>query len=840
MGNRVAKGITEEAKREEIAKVEERKREAMEKKIEDSFQSKVEMSQLFEAISKELSKADPKLPIVSSIGSQSLGKSFLLNFLFGSNFKTKKSVNDGKCTESLNLIQLENMTLLDLEGIGSDVHLVQRDHSNLAFSLFFSKVILFHVEQKNLIDNQHFFNSFSYSYWLAMRKLKSIAKAKVNDSRREIPKIILLIREPDSQFKTIDEITQEISEISERFVKIINDRIEIYNFEASKLIEHDPDKACKNEAVKLLPTEDEFRFKIEFAYPFNWDKNKKTYLELVSRGGDWLELDRQDFLLKLTPYLPNQDFIVHGNNHIKYFNPTPEYIDYFQRLLECKQLLKGYIQSKTILEQFLFKFYLGIEIDPSFTCISFEEYQSVADSLPQFIGSLNQEVDKLQSKANKDSAINEAMYRANHKKSMDEILDKIRSSTTRKRIMETLIKNTAATYDIYVGVPIENPSCKDLSSCQNIEPKMILDNSFDIIKLYPENITLFLIETIVNFQDESALIENEFIKLAKIQQTFNCLSYSPEFLEFYNQHIKKASETNFFFVVYSCLNDKIGKVFESELSCQEHCTFEKTREKLSKFNFNKMEINLKKLINQLKLEISEEQLLDFLIKLQSYFETFSICMVVRIREIYRNPNPASSIIYNFEKIHVILRKNINIKLVAGYLAIIGGSTLKLTSIFAVIHSGIIIGTWSTLAAELGGIGPLIGAVGAMGFIYSGAIVGGVSLAKWGNKQYQIYNGTRFTDEFKVGRDFEFGLKIEFIKNSDLKMRNCTLAKEFPFTKQTVEAYSCEMLFELSTDTFVSATILSTYVFSTAPTQSFNFKPIIGRDLDMEISKFLSR
>ena len=201
-------------------------------------------------------------------------------------------------------------------------------------------------------------------------------------------------------------------------------------------------------------------------------------------------------------------------------------------------------------------------------------------------------------------------------------------------------------------------------------------------------------------------------------------------------------------------------------------------------------------------------------------------MMVRLREIYREPSRPSIITYNFERIHVKLCKDLNIKLVDGYLAIIGGTTLSMALAFrvAAISSGLaLLAVGSTAAVAV--------VIGVFALLILPIAVG---------VGYALYLKYRQIDEFTVGRDIEYGLKIVSIMNTVKKYRNCTLSTDDPDTKQTEEAYSRKILFEVSKNAFLSAAVLNDYTFSTVPTQSFEFTPLIGRDFDEAISEFLSR
>lgn len=119
---------------------------------------------LFDDFMNKIVQNEKNQIIITSIGKQSLGKSHLLNQLFGSEFETKNSVNDGKCTNLYNSYnKCKYIYLLDAEGFGADDHIIKRDNVNISIAFIFSKIILLHLDNSDICGGK-FIKYFAYSY----------------------------------------------------------------------------------------------------------------------------------------------------------------------------------------------------------------------------------------------------------------------------------------------------------------------------------------------------------------------------------------------------------------------------------------------------------------------------------------------------------------------------------------------------------------------------------------------------------------------------------------------------------------------------------------------------
>ena len=128
------------------------------------------------------------LPIVSSIGKQSTGKSYFLGKM--PNDDSIENKNSQFCKRGTSLLfskVYEEFLLLDMEGLESDQGTVERDILNFAATFSTSDVLLLHITQLDLETNT-LIDSFSYTFW---HSTKISSKFSLR-----LPEIILLIRDP--------------------------------------------------------------------------------------------------------------------------------------------------------------------------------------------------------------------------------------------------------------------------------------------------------------------------------------------------------------------------------------------------------------------------------------------------------------------------------------------------------------------------------------------------------------------------------------------------------------------------------------------------------------------
>ena len=97
---------------------------------------------------KALQENDSNLPIVSSMGMQTLGKSYFLGHLFNDptiSNKHRKFVKRG--TNVLSIKSYDFFLLVDMEGLDGTQGSTERDILNLSTSFSITDIILLHISQ---------------------------------------------------------------------------------------------------------------------------------------------------------------------------------------------------------------------------------------------------------------------------------------------------------------------------------------------------------------------------------------------------------------------------------------------------------------------------------------------------------------------------------------------------------------------------------------------------------------------------------------------------------------------------------------------------------------------
>ncbi|OMJ77645.1 hypothetical protein SteCoe_22726 [Stentor coeruleus] len=128
------------------------------------------------------------IPIISSLGKQSRGKSSFLSTIFQDPDIPNKSKNSQiKGTDVLYSSNQDNFILFDIEGLESSESNISRDILNISSTFIVSDLILLHISQDDL-ENSKFIKNFAYIFYQSYKTCcKYIDK---------FPSIILLIRDP--------------------------------------------------------------------------------------------------------------------------------------------------------------------------------------------------------------------------------------------------------------------------------------------------------------------------------------------------------------------------------------------------------------------------------------------------------------------------------------------------------------------------------------------------------------------------------------------------------------------------------------------------------------------
>ena len=150
---------------------------------------------------------ESRLPIVSSIGKQSTGKSYFLGRLFNDNDIPNKH---GQCikrgTDALYWKAYQDYLLFDMEGLEGDQGSIERDILNFSATFAITDILLLQIPQGEL-ENSVYLDNFSYAFWHSSK-----ISSKFN---LDMPDIILLIKDP--------RISEEDRETIEFYNKIVKE-----------------------------------------------------------------------------------------------------------------------------------------------------------------------------------------------------------------------------------------------------------------------------------------------------------------------------------------------------------------------------------------------------------------------------------------------------------------------------------------------------------------------------------------------------------------------------------------------------------------------------------------
>ena len=293
-------------------------------------------------ITQRLIENDSSIPILSSIGKQTKGKSFFLSkFLQDNLIPNKHGQFVDKGTNEVFSRLYQNFLLFDVEGFENQKSPIQRDIFSFASILSISDIILLHISQEDM-QNQRFISSFSYICFQALRIQKNY--------RKDLPEIILLIRDPTWDFARI-ETFQKYQELFAEFNNAINREISQYNQEFVKVF-IDLTKNSINEEAKLHQELRSMQGRGSITFPINRFEvifsvklgigMEYVYKELVNLGDnavDFIDSNYRDLY----------DHIINISNekrtfYLNRFNPI------FQKLFDIESEFVLRIQRKQLSE----------------------------------------------------------------------------------------------------------------------------------------------------------------------------------------------------------------------------------------------------------------------------------------------------------------------------------------------------------------------------------------------------------------------------------------------------------------------------------------------------------
>lgn len=200
-----------------------------------------------------LAMTPDEIPIISSLGKQSRGKSSLLSTIFQDQLIPNKSEgNIIKGTDVVYCSNQENFALFDIEGLESSESNFSRDVFNMSSTFVVSELILLHISQDDL-ENSKFIKNFAYTFYQSYKAYRKYIE--------RIPSIILLIRDP-RWISPTQQTLDSYKKLVEDFQETVNFHIQECSDEIAKQINIFYTQYCANDDEN---TRNEFmtNFKIE-------------------------------------------------------------------------------------------------------------------------------------------------------------------------------------------------------------------------------------------------------------------------------------------------------------------------------------------------------------------------------------------------------------------------------------------------------------------------------------------------------------------------------------------------------------------------------------------------
>ena len=339
----------------------------------------------------------PSSIVIASGGEQSLGKSYFLNQHFGCKFAFKETVDHGKMTMNANSFEVDDLCILDLEGIDSSDNSTDRENQNITLSLAFSDIYMLHIPHNKL--QSKIIERFSYSYWHAIKIL-----GKVNKS---LPKIFILIRDPSiSLTKDDKENFKNIQNSIIKFEAQVNLKLEEYNESIIKYITQDQSfktmsTELKNNLIKrCTPNIHRYKFKVAGFHPVFYNSQNQVYIN--RKNNSYVEFDPREFRNKLNPFIKE----IEKANSLKQRNRNEQILrdSVYDEALSQKMGLNKIIKNELITffggeevsKYFLTDFCIEMELDHNLSYKTFDEYKNSLIIMEKYIEvAKNNEIDSL-------------------------------------------------------------------------------------------------------------------------------------------------------------------------------------------------------------------------------------------------------------------------------------------------------------------------------------------------------------------------------------------------------------------------------------------------------------
>ena len=480
-------------------------------------------------------------PIISSMGKQSCGKSQLLGKLFQDESipnKLNKLVTQG--THYLFSKSFNDYLLIDSEGLENEGAQNERDFFNMSTVLSISDIVLLHITQNDL-ENQIFQQTFSYLFWQCSRISKKY--------REKFPKIILLIRDPRNEQKSIETINF-YKDLVERFKTTVNQKMKGYSQEfvralSSVLIkdrmEAEEKKQCESLIEKLEKEMNQDTFDINSYYLIYFQKYLETegvskYFELKQNNETFhfCESNFQSLFDFLNAYCLERN----NENKSKQYLKSEPLFDLENEITVCiQQTLFSSSQRDKRKEKLIENICIDSKYDIFLHFRNFEGFLTAIRTYYEFYTQFEKMSGKISKKVK-----NNLDWESKLKLQSEHELELVMFLS--KRVNDEILKEKLIKYLKYLSA------------------KCFCDN-LSLIPLKPDYVCYQTLQTIFKF-NEFEFNEHQLKMVKQTKELFECLSYyDDEFISI----LKVCFSSNFqiFYSLFTIYKQIIQESLEDEL-----------------------------------------------------------------------------------------------------------------------------------------------------------------------------------------------------------------------------------------------------------------------------------
>ncbi|OMJ82758.1 hypothetical protein SteCoe_16463 [Stentor coeruleus] len=476
------------------------------------------------------------IPIISSLGKQSRGKSSCLSVVFQDPDIPNKS--EGNIIKGTNVVYCstqENFSLFDIEGLESSESNFSRDVFNMSSTFIVSDLIILHISQDDL-ENSKFIKNFAYTFYQSFKACRKYIE--------KFPAIILLIRDPRWTTPT-KQTLESYSKLVNDFQETVNNHIQEYSEEISRLVNVFYSQYCES---------DDENARNEFMNNFNIE-NSTCHFSVITyyivffqfilknKTTEYFEMKENDGVVTLEQSKFSDLEIIVRNVGKKISEKLRERIDKLMNgRFECDYCASSRV--KNIIGDSL---YGKIRIK-LVECVYWDTRYEIllkSENVSQFLRVFE-----------KYCAIS---------KSVDELFKKINKKIT-KVVKVSDIDNLRKHHEASIGIIQDSSKSDPEIMCAAIEYARFLSvgcfiQSFALSLSLKESLTYQALFSILNYPDNDELNSNFIQEISINLSKFECISY-------YDNDFKNILKGIFpiKFALYECIFEIYKKIIDNSLN----------------------------------------------------------------------------------------------------------------------------------------------------------------------------------------------------------------------------------------------------------------------------------